>query len=213
MSRRSICRGRIPWNGWAHIPWNSGARIALTRIGPIRISRARIDRRIPISRTLQPVPLRAALRGLPVDAGLVLGSVRLRPDGLRPCGLRPGGGRMRRRRLSGAGRGRATALAASPGCGKTQNRDRGSQRHSAHSSRIEFPGHNSLPAPGQKLGTANRRSGCWKASPTRPAVGRCCPAFADRGPRRPAPAAKSAGPSRLRPDTSRRRAAAQGSKP
>ena len=198
MSRRSILGGRVPWtccvciargDGVWSIGWGSGAciarsvwaRVTWPRIRPTRIGRARIDLRIPICRTLLPVSLGTAL-GLPINTGLVLGPVRLRPAGLRP---RSGSARPGLRR--GTGRGRAAALAVSPGRGKTHKRDRGCQSHRAHSSRIEYPGHYSLPAPGRYLRTANCRSGCWKASPTGLAVGRCCPAFADREPRRPAP--------------------------
>jgi hypothetical protein len=144
MSRRSIYGRRIPWNSWASIPWNGRARIGWTRIGLTWIYGARCYRRISISGALQPVPLRAAL-GLRCSAALVWGSALLRPDGLRP-----GSSSANRRRGSGAGRGRAAALAASPGRGKTHNRNRGCQRgcqrNWAHSSRIEYPDHNSLPA-------------------------------------------------------------------
>jgi hypothetical protein len=189
MPRRSVCGGRIPWNGWASIPWNNRVRIALPRIGPARIYGARIDRRISISRTLLPVPLRTTRRLLG-ETALVL-----RPARLWPCGLRLARGRTRPWRRRGTGWRCSITLAASPGRGKTHNRNCGSQRYRAHSSRIENPGHNSLPAHGRRLGTANRRSGCWKASLTGPAVGRCCPAFADRGPRRPVPAEMAADPS------------------
>jgi len=133
--------------------------------------------------TLHRVSLRLALILRPRvlnSAGLGAGCLRW------ACGSMPG--------RRGMECGRASALAPAPGRGHKQQRDQGRHGHLPHRNRVPrivFPGHWSSPAPAPLKSLPESPSPrccwCWRALPTDPAVGRCCPAFANHAPRRLVP--------------------------